>query len=116
VHLQCCAEFKIFAETSGQSSDRLDQSESTPSIRPDTRISIVHITNPNAVVTDRVPDMQFHSLHVGKSYANPVTKPKSNLNPNTNTNLNPHLTNPTKCYTNRKRNSRTIKYSLLFEE
>ena len=32
--LQCCTEFKIFAETSGQSCDCLDQSKSTPRSAP----------------------------------------------------------------------------------
>jgi len=33
-----------------------------------------------AVATRRVPNIQFHSLHVGKSCANHVTKPNHNRN------------------------------------
>ena len=32
-----------------------------------------------AVATRRVPDIQFRSLHIGKSYANLITKTKLTL-------------------------------------
>ena len=41
----------------------------------------------NAVPTRRVPDVKFHSVHIGKSYVNPITKTKPN--PNHNNNLSP---------------------------
>jgi len=44
--------------------------------------------NSKAVATRRVPNIQFHSFHVRKSYANPVTEPKSNPNTNVTVVLN----------------------------
>jgi len=61
----------------------------------------------NAVATCQVPHIQFHSLYISKSYANPITKPKPNTNPN-------HNPNPTTVNTtNPNCNSRPIKTHLF---
>jgi len=49
-----------------------------------------------AVVTRLIPDVKFHSLVARKFSPNPITKTKPI--PNTNVNLNPNRTNPTKSY------------------
>jgi len=46
------------------------------------------------VPTRWVPDVKFHPLYVGKSYANSITKTKADPNPNTR----PNPTHPTKPY------------------
>ena len=45
--------------------------------------------------TRGVPDVRFHSLNVGKSYANPMSKTKPKSNPNTNPAVTLTLLNPT---------------------
>jgi len=41
-----------------------------------------------AVATQGVPDIHFYSMHIRKSYANPITKLKPHPKPNTNPNCN----------------------------
>ena len=60
-----------------------------------------------AVPTRWVPDVKFHSLHVGKSHVNSVIKPISNDNPDTNSNLTLSLLNPTDPHTG------TVKQELI---
>jgi len=51
--------------------------------------TICHWQIQMTVATRLVHDIQFHSLHIGKSNAKPyITKPKPNSNPNTNPNHN----------------------------
>jgi len=47
-----------------------------------------------AVPICRVTDVKLHSLHIRKSYANPITKTEPNPNPNTNPKPNPNNTKP----------------------
>jgi len=49
------------------------------------------------VPTRRQPGTQLHSLHVGKSYAHPITKSRPHPNPKTNPNPSPNPANPNHC-------------------
>ena len=59
--LQCCTEFEIFAETSGQSRDCLDQSKSTPWSAPNRGLELSEFSYCNATLCVCRLQFVFHS-------------------------------------------------------